>query len=90
MGNWWWWWWWLTYNETNFGLSDLKKDNTWFTLKYCSCAQKYFQEAFQTHYSFGKLGGYKGLYYSKYYETQISYGCKQGTLRESDFHPQRS
>ena len=41
----------------NFGLSDLKKDNTWFTLKSCSCAQK----AFQAHYSFDKLGGYKGL-----------------------------
>ena len=57
--------------ETNFGLSDLKKDNTWFTLKSCSCAQKDFQEAFQAHYIYVKLGGYKGLYCSKYYETQI-------------------
>ena len=32
------------------GLSDLKKDNTWFTLKSCSCAQKNFQEAFQAQY----------------------------------------
>ena len=47
--------------KTNFGLSDLKKDNTWFTLKYCSCAKKACQEAVQAHYSFGKLGGYKGL-----------------------------
>ena len=51
--------------ETKFGLSDLKKENTWFTLKSCSYAQK----AFQGHYSFGKLGGYKGLYQRKYYET---------------------
>ena len=69
MGNWWWWWWWLTYNETNYGLSDLKKDNTWFTLKSSSCAKQARQEAFQCHYSFGKLGGYKGMYCSKYYET---------------------
>ena len=48
-------------------LLDLKKDNTWFTLKYSSCAQKFFQ----AQYSFDKLGGYKGLYCRKYYETQI-------------------
>ena len=57
--------------KTNFGLSDLKKDNTWFTLKFCSCAQKGCQKYFQVYYSFGKLGGYKGLYGSKYFETQI-------------------
>ena len=58
-----------TTTTTNFGLSDLKKDNTWFTLKSCSCAQNSSQEAFQTHcISFGKLGGYKGLYCIKYYE----------------------
>ena len=45
--------------ETNFGLSDLKKDNTLFTLKSGSRAQKACQEAFQAHYSFGKWGGYK-------------------------------
>ena len=56
---------------TNFGQSNLKKDNTWFTLKYCSCVQSAFQEYFQDHYSFGKLGIYKGLYCNKYYETQI-------------------
>ena len=56
--------------KTNFGLSDLKKDNTWFNLKSCSCAQKAFRESFQVQYSFGKLGGYKDLYCSKYYETQ--------------------
>ena len=43
--------------ETYFGLLDLKKYNTWFTLKSCSCAQKAYQEALQAHYSFGKLGG---------------------------------
>ena len=43
------------------------KDNTWFTLKSCSFAKR----AFQAHYSFDDLGGYKGLYCSKYYETQI-------------------
>ena len=59
------------FTKTNFGLLDLNKDNTWFTLKSCSCAQKAFQVAFQAHYSFGKLGGYKGLYCRKYYETQI-------------------
>ena len=59
------------FTKTNFGLLDLKKDNTWFTLKSCSYAQKYFQEVFQAHYIFGKLGGYKGLYCRKYYETQI-------------------
>ena len=48
---------------------DLKKDNTWFSLKSCSCVQRAYQEAFQAHYSFEKLGGYKGLYYNKYYET---------------------
>ena len=53
--------------ETNFGLSNLKKDNPWFTLKSCPSAKK----AFQAHYSFGKLGGYKVLYCSKYYETEI-------------------
>ena len=57
--------------ETNFGLSDLEKDNTWFTLKYHFCAQKVCQEAFQAHYSFGKLEGFKSLYCNKYYETQI-------------------
>ena len=62
---------WLTSSETNFGLADLKKENTWSTLKLCSYAQKYCQESFQAHYSFGKLRGYKGLYYNKYYETQI-------------------
>ena len=55
--------------ETNFGSSDLNKDNTWFTLKSCSCAQKSCQETFQAHCNFGKLGGYKGLYSRKYYET---------------------
>ena len=55
--------------ETNFRLSHFKEESTWFTLKSCSCAQKACQEAFQAHYSFGKLGGYKGLYYIKYYET---------------------
>ena len=50
--------------ETSFGLSDLKKDNTWFILKSCSCAQKACQEVFQAHYSFGKLGGYK-LYHEQ-------------------------
>ena len=54
--------------ETNFGLSDLEKDNTRFTLKSCSYAQKACQEAFQAHYSFDKLEGYKGLYCSKYYK----------------------
>ena len=53
--------------ETNLVLSDIKKENTWFTLKSCSCAQK----AFQAHCIFDKLGGYKGLYSNKYYETQI-------------------
>ena len=48
----------------------LKKKN-WFTLKSCSCTQKACQEAFQAHYSFGKLGGYKCLYCNKYDETQI-------------------
>ena len=48
--------------KTNFGVSKLKKDNTWFTLKSCFCSQKAWQEAFQAHYSLGKLGGYKGLY----------------------------
>ena len=47
--------------ETNFGLSDLEKDNTRFTLKSCSYAQKACQEAFQAHYSFDKLGCYKVL-----------------------------
>ena len=65
------WWWWLTFTETKFGLLDLKKENTWFTLQSCSYAQKTCQEAFQAHYSFGKLAGYKGLCCSKYYETQI-------------------
>ena len=51
--------------EANFGLSNLKKDNIRFTLKSCSCAQKDCDEDFQAHYSFGKLGGYKGLYYSR-------------------------
>ena len=46
-------------------------DNTWFTLKSSSCAQKACQEAFQAHYSFGKLGVYKGLHCKKYYETQM-------------------
>ena len=45
--------------ETNFGLLNFKKKNIWFALKSCSCAQKACQEAFQAHYSFGKLGGYK-------------------------------
>ena len=53
--------------ETKFGLSNFKKDNTWFTLKSCSFAQK----KFWAHYGFDKLGGYKGLYCSKYYETDI-------------------
>ena len=70
-----WYWWsslsWLICNEINFGLLYLKKDNTWFILKYCSCVQKACQEAFQAHYNFGKLGGYKGLHCNKYYETQI-------------------
>ena len=57
--------------ETNFDLQDFKKDNTWFTLKSCSCVKKSYQEAFQAHYSFDKLGGYKGLYCNKYYETHI-------------------
>ena len=30
----------ITSTETNFGISDLKKDNTCFTLKSCSCAEK--------------------------------------------------
>ena len=30
----------LTSTETNFVLSEPKKDNTWFTLKSCSCAEK--------------------------------------------------
>ena len=47
---------------TNFALLDLKNDNIWLTLKSCSCAQNSFQGAFQAHYSFGKLGGYKYLY----------------------------
>ena len=59
----------INVHKTNFGLSNLKKDNTWFTLKSCSYAQKACQEAFQAHYSFGKSGGYKGLYCNKYYET---------------------
>ena len=67
----WWWWWWLIFTDTNFILSDLKKDNTWFTLKSCFCVQKVYQEALQAHYSFDKLGGYEGLYCTKYYETQI-------------------
>ena len=46
-------------SKTKFGLSNHKKDNTWFTLKSCSCAQKTCQEAFQAHYSFGKLGSIK-------------------------------
>ena len=50
-------------------MSDFKKDKIWFTLKSCSCAQKAFQKVFQAHY--GKLGGYKGLYCNKYYETKI-------------------
>ena len=45
--------------ETNFGLWNLKKDNTWFSLKSCLCTQKACQEAFQAHYSFGKLRGLK-------------------------------
>ena len=57
--------------ETKFGLSNFKKNNTWFTLKSCSCGQKACKEAFQAQYSFGKLGGYKGLCCSKYYEIQI-------------------
>ena len=61
----------MTMTMTNFGLSDLKKDNTCFTLKSCSCTKKTCQEAFQAHYSFGKLGDYKGSYCSKYYETRI-------------------
>ena len=61
----------INVHETNFGLSDIKKDNTWFTLKSCFCVQNVCQEVFQTHYSFGKLIGYKCLYYNKYYETQI-------------------
>ena len=44
--------------ETKFGVSDLKKGNTLFTLKSFSCAQKACQEAFLAHYSFDKLGGY--------------------------------
>ena len=43
---------------TNFGVLDLKKGNTLFTLKLCSCAQKACQEAFLAHDSFDKLGGY--------------------------------
>ena len=35
--------------------------NIWFILKYCFYAKKSCQEAFQAHYSFGKLGGYKSL-----------------------------
>ena len=84
------WWWWLTSNETNFGLSSVKKENTWFTIKLCPCAKKACQEPFQNHYSFGKFGGYKGLSCSKYYETHIKCGHMQGTLRESYFHPQCS
>ena len=57
--------------ETNFGIWDLKKDNTWFTLKSCYYAQKACQEDLQDHYSFRKLGGYKGLYCIKYDETRI-------------------
>ena len=57
--------------KTKFTLSHLKNDNTWFTLKFCSWDKKTCQEAFQAHYSFGKLGGYKGLYCGKYYETQM-------------------
>ena len=56
---------------SNFGLSELKKDNIRFILKSCSCAQKSCQEPFKAHYSFGKLEGYKGLYCIKYYETHI-------------------
>ena len=59
----------INITETNFDLLDLKKEK--FTLKYCSCGQKGCQEAFEAQYSFGKLGGYKGLYCIKYYETQI-------------------
>ena len=33
--------------ETNFGLSNFKKDNAWFTLKYCYCAQTACQKAFK-------------------------------------------
>ena len=51
------------FTKTNFDLGALKKDNNYFTLKSYSCAQKVYQEAFQAHYSFGKLRGYKGLYH---------------------------
>ena len=61
---------------TNFGLSNIKKNNTWFTLKSCYHGQKAWQEAFQAHYNFDKLGDYKGLSCNKYYETQIQCGCK--------------
>ena len=37
---------------------NLKKENSWFTLKSCFYGQKACQEAFQAHYSFSKLGGY--------------------------------
>ena len=33
--------------ETNFGLSNLKKDNAWFTLKSCYCAQTACQKVFK-------------------------------------------
>ena len=59
----------INISETNSDLVDLKNDM--FTLKYCSCGQKGCQEALEAQYSFGKLGGYKGLYCNKYYETQI-------------------
>ena len=55
--------------ETNFDLLDIKKDNAWFTLKSCFSPQTICQEAFEAHYNFGKLGGYKGLYCNKYHET---------------------
>ena len=57
--------------KTKFGLLHLKKHNTLFTLKYGCYAQKDSEEVFQADYCFGKLGGYKGLYCSKYYENRI-------------------
>ena len=63
------WWCWFSSTNTKFSLSDLKNDNTWFTLNSCSCAHKACQEDFQAYYSFGNLGGYKGFYCIKYYET---------------------
>ena len=57
--------------QINFGLWNCKKDNTWFILKFCLCAKKDDEEALQAQYSFSKLGGYKGLYCTKYCKTQI-------------------